>query len=145
MEEPSLATRPVINAAEIQKGLLNTMCSKSGECVSFGRYVDVINSFFENMSFTYLVSPIKRIGSPSANGFVNELIFQRENYKNYCVLKSSAKRDSDNLAYEYYVGKQFINQYVKKLPCFLETYKIYQYSNIEVYYKLKDKKKMMQT
>jgi hypothetical protein len=121
--------RPIINVNDIQKGLLNVMCSKSGDCMTFGRFVDTMNAYFDNMNFQYLVNPIKRIGSPSKNGFVNELVFEREGYKNYCVLKSSTKLGSDNLAYEYYVGKHFVNKYIKLLPCFLETYKICSYKN----------------
>jgi hypothetical protein len=47
-------TRPVVNLNEIQNKLLDIMCSNSGECITFGRYVDIITDFFENYDFKYL-------------------------------------------------------------------------------------------
>jgi hypothetical protein len=47
---------------------------------------------------------------------------------------------ADSLVYEYYVGKMFVNKYVTKLPCFLETYSIYHYSSEYVYKTLKKEK-----
>ena len=42
-----------------------------------------------------------------------------------CALSESA----DNLFYEFLVGKYFINKYTKKLPCFVETYDLYEFKD----------------
>jgi hypothetical protein len=129
-----------LNPETRQLKILNLMCSNSGACTAFGTYIDQINILFENMNFKYLINPIKRIGAPSANGFINEFIFEKNGYKAYSILKSSQNRNSDNLLYEYYVGVNFINKYIKKLPCFLETYNIYVYGKPITYTKLKENK-----
>ena len=38
------------------------------------------------------------------------------------------KDSADNLYYEYFVGKNFINKYTKIFPCFVETYDSYRLS-----------------
>ena len=35
--------------------------------------------------------------------------------------------DADNLFYEYFVGKYFINNFINRFPCFLETYELFQF------------------
>jgi hypothetical protein len=40
------------------------------------------------------------------------------------ILKCSIKSDSDNLVYEYMVGK-FLNTMRKRFPCFIETYNLF--------------------
>jgi hypothetical protein len=47
-------------------------------------------------------------------------------------------KDYDNLLYEYYVGKYFINKYVKIYPCFVETYDLYEFKSND-FYKLIEK------
>ena len=89
--------RPTISKSEIQQKLLNVLCSNSGECITFGRFTEVLEDYFENLDLKYLINPITRIGKPYANGFVNELIFQKEQYKIYTILKSTIKSTSDNL------------------------------------------------
>lgn len=138
--EEQIIDRPKIDVKAIQKRLFDIMCSNSGDCITFGRYVEEIDEFFENMDLKYLISPIKKIGNESQNGFVNELVFKREEYKRYCILKSSIHKEADNLAYEYYVGKMYINNLIQKLPCFLETYKIYFYKNTNIYNNLLNNK-----
>jgi len=108
---------------------LKTICSDSGACLSFGTEVKTINKFFNHfVNFEYAVSPIKRIGSVSSNGFVKEIVYSREGYDSYAVLKSSTQVFSDNLMYEYEVGL-FINKQNKIFPCFLETYGLFYYKD----------------
>jgi hypothetical protein len=71
----------------------------------------------------------KQIGQPSGNGFIWSIPFVKEGYTAYTVLKCSMRNMADNLFYEYYVGKNFINKYTKKFPCFVETYGSYQLTN----------------
>jgi hypothetical protein len=82
----------------------------------------------------------KRIGNGN-NGIIWSIPFRvTYNYTSYAVLKCNALTDkdggintnddnyADNLYYEYFVGKHFINKYVKKFPCFVETYDCYTLS-----------------
>jgi hypothetical protein len=111
--------------------MLNVACKNPDNCLAVGPYDASIKIFFEdfrNLSFID-TSKVKRIGTPSNNGFIIELPFKKLNYTAYTVLKCSAHKGADNLAYEYYVGKKFINNYIKILPCFVETYDLYEFAS----------------
>jgi len=108
---------------------LRTICADSGVCVAFGTEINKINKFFDNFSnFEYVVSPARTIGKESNNGFVKEIKYEREGYDAYAVLKSSSRKDADNLMYEYEVG-QYINKQNTIFPCFLETYGVFLYKD----------------
>ena len=108
---------------------LRAVCLDSGVCLAFGTYANEIKKHFGGFAnFEYATAPIKRIGSPSANGFINEIQYDHRGYKAYAVLKSSVKPNSDNLMYEYMVG-QYINKLNKRFPCFVETYGYYIYDD----------------
>ena len=105
---------------------LQAVCSDSGVCIAFGKERKKIFDFFNGFTkFDYLTN-VKAIGAVSANGFVKELEYEREGYKSYAVLKSSQEKNSDNLMYECYVGK-LVNSLAKQIPCFVETYGLYEY------------------
>ena len=105
---------------------LQAICSDSGVCIAFGKERKKIFDFFNGFTkFDYLTN-VKAIGAVSANGFVKELEYEREGYKSYAVLKSSQEKNSDNLMYECYVGK-LVNSLAKQIPCFVETYGLYEY------------------
>jgi hypothetical protein len=94
---------------------------------------DVIDKHFNGfVHFDYSTTPIKRIGNVSKNGFVMEIPYIHRGYKAYAVLKSAMNYFTDNLLYEYVVGK-FINKYNKIFPCFLETYGYYTYNSNDVW------------
>jgi len=76
--------------------------------------------------------PIKRIGEPSNNGFINLIQYKRGGYVTYAVLKSSTRPNADNLMYEYMVG-QYVNKLNKRFPCFVETYGYYKYKNKQIW------------
>ena len=121
-----------------QSKFLNTICSDSGVCLAFGNSSATIKMFFNKfVDFTFAKSPIKRIGQPSANGFVNEIEYRRENYMAHTILKSSLNPTADNLFYEYMVGL-FINKLNRQFPCFLETYGVYQYKDENSWNNIKD-------
>ena len=101
----------------------------SGNCMAFGREKERIRTFFEDMDFKYLNGDAVRIGADSANGVVHMLKYMKDNYSTYAIMKSSKNHKSDSLLYEYIVGKYFINEYVSKYPCFMETYDLYEYNN----------------
>ena len=108
--------------------VLELVCTKSGECLTFGKKIDEITSFFKGFTeFEYAIGPITPLGKPSNNGFVKEIAYERSGYKAYAALKSSQDKSSDNLLYEYLVGVKFINRVMKRFPCFLQTYGSYFY------------------
>jgi hypothetical protein len=108
---------------------LSSICSDSGVCISFGKEIDKINKFFDYFTdFKYAVYPVKQMGIPSANGFIKEIKYVRENYEAYAILKSSVKETADNLMYEYEVG-QCINKQNKIFACFVETYGLFLHAD----------------
>lgn len=108
---------------------LKAVCSDSGVCMAFGTNRKKILEFFGGFTnMDYAVSPVKKIGNVSANGFVKEVKYEKRGYTSYAVLKSTAEPNADNLAYEYIVG-QFINAQSKSFPCFIDTYGLYYYNN----------------
>lgn len=105
---------------------LNTVCSDSGVCLAFGKEKDKLERFFEFNSFAYAKPVQKRIGNPSQNGFVREVHYEREGYHADAILKSSIKKTSDSLTYEYMIGKS-LNRVNRWLPSFVETYGLFHY------------------
>uniref|UniRef100_A0A6C0JZW4 Protein kinase domain-containing protein n=1 Tax=viral metagenome TaxID=1070528 RepID=A0A6C0JZW4_9ZZZZ len=114
---------------------LKSICSEAGVCIAFGIEAVKIKEYFRNFSFV-LVDRIKKIGAPSANGFVNELQYTKRGYNAYAVLKSSTSFTADNLMYEYRVG-QFLNKMSFLFPCFLETYGLFKYKSSEKWLNMK--------
>ena len=120
----------ILNTSAKRKAFfLKSVCSDSGVCITFGNESEKIKKLFGGFtSFEYVEPPIKRVGSVSENGFVNEIKYSRYGYDAYAILKSAVKEKSDNLMYEYIVG-QYINTLNKKFPCFLETYGLFKYKS----------------
>lgn len=115
---------------KIRANFLNTICSDAGYCITLGKEEKIINSFFDGfITFKYAISPVTTIGKASANGFIKEIIYEREGYKCYSVLKSQQDKTSDSLIYEYFVG-QYINTLTTKLPLFLKTYGLLKYNRL---------------
>uniref|UniRef100_A0A6C0JZP3 Protein kinase domain-containing protein n=1 Tax=viral metagenome TaxID=1070528 RepID=A0A6C0JZP3_9ZZZZ len=106
---------------------LKAICSDADVCMAFGTEAAKIKKHFDNFdNFDLLSKPAQQIGSPSANGFVKDLTYERDGYVANAILKSSASDHADNLLYEGLVGK-FLNKKGKQFPCFVETYGIYLY------------------
>jgi hypothetical protein len=132
----------VSNRSKIKSLFLKTICADSGFCMDFGIESKNIKSFFNNfITGEFFVSPVIRIGQVSNNGFVNLINYEREGYKINTTLKSSTSFRSDNLYYEYLVGK-FINKYTKIFPCFLETYGLFAYNRENDWEYVKNHKKI---
>lgn len=129
--------------------LKHFICSDSGTCMAFGVQKPQINKLFNNfVDFKYANPRIKRIGQRSENGFVTHIEYdlalsdlKLRSYKSYAILKSSIHRDSDNLYYEYLVGRHFINKESYIFPCFLETYGVYTYNSIDDWQTIKNIRK----
>jgi hypothetical protein len=124
---------------EARAHFLNSICSDSGVCIAFGQNTNMIKHHFNDFTdFTYLRN-IKRIGMPSANGFINEFKYEREGYVAHAILKSAIKQRSDNLFYEYLVG-QYVNKLNLLYPCFLETYGYFYYNSPDIWKHFKNNK-----
>jgi len=107
---------------------LKSICNDSGACIAFGKEsLKIIDFFLGFTNFTYLES-VRRIGTASSNGFINELKYTRLGYDSHAVLKSNQGPNNDNLVYEYMVG-QFINKMCLLFPCFVETYGLFKYND----------------
>ncbi len=108
---------------------LSSICSDASVCMAFGKETDTIIKHFDGfVDFKHIHGPIKRIGPPSQNGFVNEITYERNGYVANSILKSSASESADNLFFEYLVG-QYINKQCRIFPCFVETYGWFVYKN----------------
>jgi len=129
-EQKAYATNKIGEMIKRSGKFLQTICSDSGDCISFGSKVDEITNFFNGFTnFDYALSPIQRLGKPSVNGFVKEIAYEKQGYKAYAILKSSQNPTADNLVYEYLVGIKFVNRIVKQFPCFVQTYGLYFYNS----------------
>jgi len=116
-------------SGKITNIFLRNVCTKSGACMVFGRELNTIRKYFDGFTTFKYVADKKRVGEVSNNGFVIELENERGGYSAHTILKSSMEPNSDNLAYEYYVGINFINIICERFPCFLETYGLYYYKD----------------
>ena len=116
---------------------LQSICSDAGVCMAFGKETETIMKHFGGfVDFAHIHGPVKRIGQPSENGFVNEITYQRNGYVANSILKSSASESADNLFFEYLVG-QYINKQCRIFPCFVETYGWFVYKNPDVWKHMK--------
>jgi len=106
---------------------LDRVCHDSNLCIALGKENRKIKAFFNDFQgLEFIEPPIERKGTPSANGFIHRIHYRRSKYDAYAVVKSSAKTSSDNLAYEYLVGK-YLNTFQNRYPLFVETYALYRY------------------
>jgi len=129
----------------VRLNYLKTVCSDSHVCIAFGRETEKIIQFFDFFSNFHLLSgPLEKIGKKSANGFVNELTYEKDGYSANAILKSSANVKSDNLLYEGFVGF-FLNDIGKQFSCFLETYGVYEYISKKFYNKMRNDNTITQT
>lgn len=127
-EKEEVARKKITEFLKKTAKITKIVCPNSGDCISFGKKTAAINTLFNGFTgFEYAVSPIKKIGAVSANGFVKEIAYERDGYKAHAILKSAQNPDSDNLVYEYLVGNKYINRLIKQFPCFVETYGLYFY------------------
>jgi hypothetical protein len=119
---------------KIRSNFLNTICSDSGLCIALGKEEKIINAFFDYfITFKYAISPVNKIGKKSSNGFIQEILYEREKYKSYAVLKSQKVNGFGvSLIYEYFVG-QYINTLTTKFPLFIKTYGLLKYKSLRDY------------
>jgi hypothetical protein len=114
--------------------MLRVACRNSGNCLALGEYDIMVKEFFEQFrNMNYIVNTLTKRISAGTNGVVLGIPFTKNGYTAHTVLKVSSDPTSDNLFYEYYVGKFFINKYIHILPCFVETYDYYLFKNRDVW------------
>jgi len=131
----NIVSQHIQNKDENFSKMLQVSCKNPGNCLALGKYNQSIKLFFDQFTnLTYVDNVhMKRIGNPSKNGFIIEVPFKKLNYTAYTALKCSADAEADNLLYEFLVGKMFINNYLTKLPSFVETYGLYEFNSLADY------------
>ena len=103
-------------------------CPELNDCKAFGINIKLINSFFKHFTtFEYLIGNITDIGD-GQNSIIKQLKYTRLILTTYAVFKSALSNTSDNLMYEYEVGK-YINKQLIFFPCFIETYGLFKFNN----------------
>ena len=96
---------------------------------SLKRFLDNKILLFKDIKNTFKnIKSIKKIGKESKNGFIHQV----SDGKRVFIIKSVQKKDSDNISYEYYVGK-CINNFKKRFPFFSNTYALCKYASPEQY------------
>ena len=122
---------------DIKTAAIGMLCKNSGlkinQCLEKFSHSYLLNELFQFNKFNN-VTFIKKLGKTSANGFVYGINYNepRFNLSSNAILKSSRKRNADNLVYEYWAGL-FINKICDYFPCFLQTYGLYKYGNEEIW------------
>ena len=102
--------------------------NKWGRCMTFGGKNKKISRLFQlTDKFDNLdnINNISSLGETGVNGTLNRFTYKNNGYTFYAIFKSAKFSYSDNLYYEFFVGKYFINKLNLKYPCFIETYHIY--------------------
>ena len=116
------------------KNMIYSVCKdRSDRCIALGpHYNQIIYNFFDKFSDFSMVNTLKtKEINKGENGFIWYLPFVKERYEVGTILKCSQNNSNDNLYYEYYVGKHFINKYINTFPCFIETYETYKLKPIK--------------
>lgn len=124
---------------------LKDICYDSHYCIGVGIEKEKINNFFNHyIDFKYATSPIYTINEGN-NGFIKKIIYKRQHFKAYAILKFQIKNNKDSLFYEYLVGF-FLNNYLHKVPSFITTYGLFEYTSntgLKENINVKDLKKLL--
>ncbi len=80
----------------------------------------MIKHFFKDFTGFDYVDSMKPIGEKSDNVFLYSVRYVKESYIAHAVLKSSSRKDADNLMYEYgVVGMEINKMFYDKNPIFV--------------------------
>ncbi len=117
---------------------LKKICPNISDCLLIGKFRPYILKWFDNFNLLNADNIVTRIGMESNNGFILELEYnvniyiqnQNLSYKSYAILKSNVYRYTDNLWYEFTIGK-YLNKFHKYIPIFIETYNLYKYNDTD--------------
>lgn len=120
----------LINRESRHSNMLNLVCSDADNCLALGEYGGQIKSYFDNFSkFELIDKAAAHVLNAGNNGVVVSLPFRKNGYTAHVAFKCATTKDSDHLYYEYLVGTQFINRFLERVPCFVETYKLYEFKS----------------
>jgi hypothetical protein len=133
--------KKVTNTKLRTSAYLKAMCKDARDCLGFGRELDKLYTLFDGYNFKYAIYPLKML-SHGDNGFVVSVPFHNQGYTSYSILKNSMKPNADSLAYEAFVGLNYINKQTRYFPCFLETYALLRYKTNDYLNEMKDKTKI---
>lgn len=119
--------------------VLRVACRDPVRCIALGKYQPMINQLFRGFQdwTDARIDDIVRVGGESVNGFALKIPFTKQGYTVQTILKNALTAQSDNLVYEYLVGKKFINDQSIRFPCFLETYSLHKYKHSGFAYAMK--------
>ena len=114
------------NTTDRMQKVLKVVCKSANKCQAIGQYNDIIMKYFDNFENLQLIQPGTIVElSRGANGIVLFVQFKKGQYMAATTLKKSLQRLADNLYYEWYIGRYFINDLVNVFPVFLQTYGVY--------------------
>lgn len=111
-----------------QSRLLLQMCSNPDKCIDLEPFQHLLEDYFDHFNeFRYLRpdSIVKLNKGEGSNGEVVRVAFYRNRYTAYCVFKMATSHVADNLFYEYWIGRYFVNRCCSSFPTFLKTYHLY--------------------
>ena len=120
----------------LQNDIIKRCSHNFDYCFLIGSEQKTLDIYMKYKYFFFLIKA-ERIGTPSRNGFNYLLHYSRELHNNKtvhstCVLKSSKHTNSDNLLYEYVVGKFLNDRLSKTCPFFVYTHALYMCENPHV-------------
>jgi hypothetical protein len=100
---------------------------------NFGDLEEKEKNLFDYLTFEK-ASSMKFVEEESANVIVYDVVYTIPDENNldiisHALLKSNLVNEADSLFYEYMVGK-FINKLTKIYPCFVETYGLLKYKDL---------------
>jgi len=134
------------NLIDIENNLINeinliTECLQNHDvCSLIKQQQNILAKYMEYCTLDSLVN-VRSIGKPSNNGFNLLLTYNREfvldvgniNVESSCVLKSSKRKNADNLLYEYFVGRYLNKRINENFPFFVTTHGLYKYKSTNHY------------
>ena len=108
-------------------------------CLAFGKDVGAIKKYFDGLiNFKYVVQKKMIDKGTKSQGFIYNVLYERDNYRVNCLLKSSKTDKGDNLLYERFVGLYVNAFFLKKFSCFTESYGAFVYKTRDAWLKMKN-------
>jgi hypothetical protein len=135
LEKPNISGK-IRKHKKLELFYLKSICGDVGICLSLNNHYEEIMDMFDNFfNFDYLINSPKEI-SRGANGIVRLLKYQKTvediSFNSYLTLKIPRTPNSDNICYEYLVGKLCVNYLCKMFPVFFQTYNLYELETISM-------------
>jgi hypothetical protein len=114
---------------KLEINYLKSICGDVGICLSLNQNYEMIMDMFENFrDFKYLVDSPELLATGN-NGTIRTLKYGKTvegvAFHSYGIFKTANSAGSDNLMYEYLVGKYCVNELCRIFPIFMQTYGVY--------------------